>query len=632
MSLASEVVPQPPASPPDLATLLTRQRWLEIARIVGVAVVVLLYRQGVAALPVLLAAVGVGLYPLVKTGILDLLRERKIGTEIFVTIATTIAMLGGEYVAGAVLMVIILSAEFIAELNTERARASIKALIGSVPQMALVRRAGGDETVPVAAVQLGDVVIVRAGEKIPVDGVVRTGEASVNQAPITGESIPQEKAPGATVFAGTVVELGALDIETQKIGGDTMFARIIALVEDAESQQAPVQRLADRVAAWLIPVVLLFLLGVWFVTRDLRMVITLLIFTSPAELGLATPLVMIAAIARAARAGILLKGGIYLELLAKVDVLAFDKTGTLTIGEPAVVGIERFDNTISDDDLLRLAGGAERRSSHPLAKAIVTRAEQAGTPLPEPTEFEVIRGRGVRAKLDGRAVVAGNAVFLSENGVTVPATADGGGRTMVYVAVDGRAAGVLYLADRVRPDAKGALQRLKASGIKQIVMLTGDNAAIAARIGGELGVDRIDADLLPDEKVNAIRRLQAEGHKVAMVGDGINDAPALAAADVGIAMGVAGTQAAIEAADVALMTDDIGRIADARTIARKAYRTVQENLFVGVGVVHVLGITAALLKLIGPIEAAIIHLGPDVLVFLNSVKLLRMRLDDRPTA
>ncbi len=632
MSLASEVAPQPPAAPPDLATLLTRERWLEIARIVGVAVVVLLYRQGVAPPPLLFAAVGVGLYPLVKTGILDLVRERKIGTEIFITIATTIAMLGGEYVAGAVLMVIILIAEFIAELNTERARASIKALIGSVPQMALVRRTRGDEMVPVAAVRLGDVVIVRAGEKIPVDGVVRAGEASVDQAPITGESIPQEKTPGATVFAGTVVELGALDIETQKVGRDTMFARIIALVEDAESQKAPVQRLADRVAAWLVPVVLLFLLGVWFVTRDLRMVITLLIFTSPAELGLATPLVVIAAIARAARAGILLKGGIYLELLAKVDVLAFDKTGTLTVGEPAVVGIERLHSDISDDDLLRLAGGAERRSSHPLAKAIVTRAEQAGTPLPEPGEFEVIRGRGVRAKLAGRIVVAGNAAFLSENGVTVPATADGGGRTMVYVAVDGRAAGVIYLADRVRPDASGALQRLKASGIKRIVMLTGDNAAIAARIGGELGVDSVEADLLPDEKVRAIRQLQAEGHKVAMVGDGINDAPALAAADVGIAMGVAGTQAAIEAADVALMTDDIGKIADARTIARKAYRTVQENLFVGVGVVHVLGITAALLKLIGPIEAAIIHLGPDILVFLNSVKLLRMRLDDRPAA
>lgn len=251
-------------------SLLTRDRWIEIGRILLVALVILLYQRGVVPRAALFVAVAVGLYPLVKTGLLDLVRERKIGTEIFVTIATTIAMIGGEYVAGAILMTIILIAELIAELNTERARASIKALIGSVPQTALVRRPDGDIEVPIAQVIAGDVVIVRAGEKIPVDGVVRTGEASVNQAPITGESMPQEKVPGTPVFAGTVVELGALDIETQKVGGDTMFSRIIALVETAEEQQAPVQKLADRVAAWLIPVVLVFLIGVWLWTHDLR--------------------------------------------------------------------------------------------------------------------------------------------------------------------------------------------------------------------------------------------------------------------------------------------------------------------------------------------------------------------------
>src|SRR5215217_2185653 len=374
---------------------MTRGRWLDVARIVGVGIVVALYRAGVLALPALFAAVAVGLYPLVKTGVLDLVRERKIGTEIFVTIATVIAMLGREYVAGAVLMTIILIAEFIADLNTDRARASIKALIGSVPQAALVRRPTGDVTVPLGEVKPGDVVIVRAGEKIPVDGVVRGGDASVNQAPITGESVPQEKQKGATVFAGTVVETGALDIEAQKIGGDTMFSRIVALVETAEESQAPVQRLADRVAAWLIPVVLVFLLAVWFVTRDLRMIITLLIFTSPAELGLATPLVVIAGIARAARMGILLKGGIYLELLAKVRILAFDKTGTLTVGRPVVTKVERFAESVNEEDLLRLAAAAERRSSHPLAAAVVERAASDGLDVPEPASFEVVRGRGV---------------------------------------------------------------------------------------------------------------------------------------------------------------------------------------------------------------------------------------------
>ncbi len=624
-TLAGEQAMPKPDAPSG--ALMTRARWVEVARIVLVGVVILLYRTGAVPLPFLFGAVAIGLYPLARIGLLDLVRERKIGTEVFVTIATVIAMLGREYVAGATLMVIILIAEFIAELNTDRARASIKALIGSVPQVALVRRPDGDRSLPLGEVQIDDVVIVRAGEKIPVDGIVVGGEASVNQAPITGESLPQEKQKGASVFAGTVVELGALDIETQKVGGDTMFSRIVAMVETAEESQAPVQRLADRVASWLIPVVLLFLVGVWFVTHDVRLIITLLIFTSPAELGLATPLVVIASIARAARAGILLKGGVYLELLAKVRVLAFDKTGTLTVGRPAVVRVEVFEDGVTEDELLRIAASAERRSSHPLAKAVVERAEQAGVQVPEPTNFEVVRGRGIKADIDGRPVLAGNAALLTESGVKIPARSSDTDQTMVFVAADGRALGVLHLADPIRPDAKASLARLKASGIERIVMLTGDNAATARRVGAELGVDEVIADLLPDAKVEAVKRLQAGGTIVAMVGDGINDAPALATADVGIAMGVAGTQAAIEAADVALMTDDIGKIADARAIARRAYLTIQQNLFVGVGVVHVLGITAALLRLIGPVEAAVIHLGPDVLVFLNSVRILRMRLD-----
>jgi Zn2+/Cd2+-exporting ATPase len=610
----------------SLRTLLTRQRWTEIARIVVVGVVILLYQQRVVPLPVLYAAVVLGLYPLARTGLLELVRERKIGTEIFVTIATAIAMIGGEYVAGAILMVIILIAELIAELNTERARASIKELIGSVPDTALVRRPGGDVTIPVAQIRPGDVVIVRTGEKIPIDGIVRAGDGSVNQAPITGESAPQDKFAGAIVFAGTIVESGAIDVETQKVGGDTMFSRIVALVETAEDQQAPVQKLADRVAAWLIPVVLVFLLGVWFITHDLRMIITLLIFTSPAELGLATPLVVIAAIARAARSGILLKGGIHLEALAKADVIAFDKTGTLTVGRPAVVTIDRFDAVTSDSELLRLAAGAERRSAHPLANAVVARAQESNIDVPEPVRFEVIRGRGVLAEIDGCIIRAGNAAFLTENGIALPGNAAEGGATTVYVASGDRALGAIRFADEPRPRAREVIAQLRATGIARVIMLTGDNASIARRVGDELGIDEVESDLLPDAKVAVIQRLRAEGHRVAMVGDGINDAPALAAANVGIAMGAAGTQAALEAADVALMTDDLGKIVEARAIAGRAYRTIKENLLVGVGVVHVLGIMAALLRWIGPVQAALIHLGPDILVFVNSVKLLRVRI------
>ncbi len=610
----------------SIRALLTRERWFEIGRIVVVGVITLLYWRNALPLPALWTAIVFGLYPLVKTGLRDLIKERKIGTEIFVTIATTIAMIGGEYVAGAVLMTIILIAEFIAELNTDRARASIKALIGSVPQFALVRADGQERKVPIVELKVGDIVLVRGGEKIPVDGTVVGGQGAVNEAPITGESMPQEKALDASVLAGTVVESGALDIRTDKLGQDTMFARIITLVEQAEEHQAPVQKLADKVAAWLIPVVFVFLLLVYFYNHDLRKIVTLLIFTSPAELGLATPLVMIAAIARAARQGILVKGGIYLELLAKADVMVFDKTGTLTAGHPTVVGIYPGNSSVSEETLLTWAASADRRSGHPLAKAIVARADERNFSVPESSEFEMIQGRGVKATVGGKKILAGNEKLLQENGVpTTPLTRESAGTT-IYVAVDGRFVGTLDLADPLRPGAKETVARLKATGVKRVIMLTGDSGRIAKRVGDELGVDEVQADLLPEDKVNAIVALQQQGHSVAMIGDGVNDAPALARAQVGIAMGARGTQAAIEAADVALMTDDLSKIVFARALAKRAYRTIQENIYVGVGVVHVLGITAALLGWIGPIQAAMIHLGPDILVFINSVKLMRVRI------
>lgn len=628
MAATSQSIEQTPAGQrePGVLDLMTRERWIEVGRIALTGLIAFLYWQQLVPIEVLWAAVAIGLYPLVKTGLKDLFTERKIGTEIFVTIATIVAVFGGETIAGAVLMVIILIAEFIAELNTDRARASIKSLIGSVPQVALVRDAGGERTVPIAQVTAGQVVLVRTGEKIPVDGVVVGGAGAVNQAPITGESVPQDKAEGSQVFAGTIVESGAIDVRTDKVGGDTIFSRIIALVEDAESERAPVQKLADRVASWLIPVVLVFLVGVFLVTRDVSKIVTLLIFTSPAELGLATPLVMIAAIARAARTGILIKGGLYLELLAKADAMVFDKTGTLTANKPKVVRVEVLEPGLSDTDFLRLAAAADRRSAHPLAKAVVDEAAARDMQVPEPDNFEQIQARGVKASVEGRVVLVGNPALLREAGVTLDRSVEDPGSTPVHVAVDGRFAGVIFIADTLRPGAAEAIAALRESGVKRIVMLTGDNVATAQAIASQLGVDEVKADLMPQDKVAAIAQLQAKGLKVAMVGDGVNDAPALARAEVGIAMGGGGTQAALEAADIALMTDDLNKIVAARNIARRSYRTIQENLWVGVGVVHVLGITAALMGWIGPIQAAFIHLGPDVMVFLNSVKLLRVRI------
>jgi Zn2+/Cd2+-exporting ATPase len=610
-----------------LADLMTPARWIEVGRIALTGLIALAFWWQWVPIQVLWGAVAIGLYPLVKTGLLDLIHERKIGTELFVTIATLVAVSGGETVAGAVLMVIILIAEFIADLNTERARASIKALIGSVPQTALVRSADGERTVPISELQLKDVVLVRTGEKIPVDGNIVAGSASVNEAPITGESLPKDKGPGNSVFAGTIVQAGALDIATERVGGETTFARIIALVEQAESEAAPVQKLADKVAGCLIPVVFAFLLVVYLVTRDVRTIVTLMIFTSPAELGLATPLVMIAAIARAARSGILIKGGVHLETLAKVDVMVFDKTGTLTANQPQVTRVELREAASSEAELLRFAAAADRRSAHPLALAVVDYALRQKVVIPEPETFDQLPGRGVKAVVAGSTVLVGNPQWLREQGVSVSDSVEAGPETPIYVAVNGRLTGVILVSDSLRPGAREALAQLKATGVQRIVMLTGDNAATAQAVAAAVGVDDVRADLLPADKVAAIVELQQRGHRVAMIGDGINDAPALARADVGIAMGGGGTQAALEAADVALMTDDLSKIVSARAIARKAYRTIQENLFVGVGVVHVCGIAAALLGWIGPIQAAILHLGPDVLVFLNSVKLLHIRIE-----
>ncbi len=613
-----------------LFSLMDRKRWIEVGRILLTGLVAFLYWREIIPVPVLWAAVAIGLYPLVKAGLTDLVKERKIGTELFVTVATIFALIGGEEVAGSVLMVIILIAEFIADLNTDRARASIRSLIGVVPTIARVREDGQERVVPIAELKVGDVVLVRAGDGVPVDGVVTGGDGAVDEASVTGESVPKDKAAGARVFAGTILKSGALDVRTEAIGEDTTFAKIVALVEEAEDSRAPVQKLADKVAAWLIPLIIVFLVAVFLITRDVSLIVTLMIFTSPAELALATPMVIIAAIARAARSGILIKGGIYLENLARATTIVFDKTGTLTIGSPKVSDIQTYDPYTDAQGLLRLAAGLDRRSSHPLAEAIVEHTQAQGIDVPEPADFQVVPGRGVSGTVEGRSVLVGNAALLTDNDIPVPPTDEAS--TIIHVAADGRLIGSIRLEDRLRPGAKEAIEGLRRNGVKRIAMLTGDNDAIARRIAADLGIDEVYADLLPEDKVGAIKQMQDRGERVAMVGDGINDAPALAIAQTGIAMGAGGAQAAIEAADIALMTDDLSKIVGVRAIARRAYRTIQENLFVGVGVVHVLGITAALLGWIGPIQAALIHLGPDILVFLNSTKLLTVRIKTGPSS
>jgi len=607
--------------------LLAREHWYELSAIVIVGIACLLFILEFIALPWLIVAVVLGLYDIAKNAFLELLKEKKVGTELFITIAVLIALIGGEYLAGAVVLMIILIAEYIASVSGERARASIRDLIGTVPKVATVKRKGKHEVVDLADINIGDVVLVRAGEKIPVDGTVASGGGAVNQAPITGESMPQEKFVGSEVYAGTILESGALDVIVTRLAEDTVFSRIVSLVEEAEGREPTIQKFTDKVAAWLIPVVFIFVFCVYLYTHDIKLIIALLIFTSPAELGLATPLVTISAIARAAREGILVKGGLYLEALARANTFVFDKTGTLTLGSLQVDEVSVDDDSMSVIELVTLAAAADRRSAHPLARAIVEYAERERVPHLETEKFEVINGRGVKAVINGQAVLVGNQTLFEENAMTVP---DGGHEdesdTVVYLAVDGVVKGHFHVISTVRPGAKEAIVALRASGVERIIMLTGDHKEAAKKIAGELAITEIRSDLLPEDKIKIVDELQRAGNIVAMVGDGINDAPALAAASVGVAMGMVGTESAMEAADIVLVNDDLNKLVQARSISRFAYRTIQQNIFVGVGVVHVVGIALVLSGVIGPVEAAIIHLVPDTLVFLNSTKLLRVKL------
>ena len=608
-------------------TFFSRQFLWEIVRIITVGAASLLFYFEVIPLPVLLGAMAFGLYSLVKVAVTDLINERKIGTEIFITIAVVISVLGKEYLAGAVVLMIILIAEYIASASGERARASIKELIGSVPKTAIVKKDGKEETVQIDDLKIGDIVLVKAGEKIPVDGKVTAGEGSVNQASITGESVPQEKTTGNDAFAGTIVELGALDIEMTKAGKDTVFSRIISLVEEAENSKAPIEKFTDKIAGWLIPIVFIFVGVVYFYTRDVKLVIALLIFTSPAELGLATPLVTIAAIARAAREGILVKGGKFLEELAKVTTIVFDKTGTLTAGTPVLNRVEIINTGFNENSLVQIAAAVDRRSSHPLAKAILTYADKLKLTYGEPESFEVVKGRGVSATIEGKPVLFGNLLYMKENNIPLPAPSENLTDTAIYLSVENKLAGVFYLSDAIREGAKEMIAGLRKSGIKEIVMLTGDNPETAKHVAELVGITDFRANLLPEDKIKIVKELQGKGSKVAMVGDGINDAPALVQANIGIAMGAMGTEAAMEAADIVLMEDKLEKIARARAISKRAFRTIKENIFVGVGVVHVIGITLVLLRILGPVQAAAIHLLPDTLVFINSIKLLRVKIE-----
>jgi heavy metal translocating P-type ATPase len=581
--------------------------------------------------PLVIAATVLAAYPICWRALKALL-ARRLDADVLVAIAVIAASSVGEFVAAGEVAFIMLLGEQLENYTTRRARKSLGSLLSLVPATARVRRGAQEVEIANSELQVGDIIIVRAGERIPVDGVVRSGTASVNQAAVTGESMPVDKAAGEEVFVGSLAESGALIIEAKRVGEDTTLARIAQLVEAAQQREAPIQRSLDRFAGWLVPVMLTLAVLVFVFTHDVTRAITVLIVACPCALILATPTAVMAAIARAARAGVLIKGGQYLEAAARLHTIVFDKTGTLTHGQPEVAHVSRFDEH-SEAELVKMAAVAEKMSSHPVARAIMRKAEALGLSAADPTRFEAHQGRGVVAEHNGQKLVVGQRGLMTENeveiGENVTAHMDehhDEGHTTVVVAHDGKVCGTICVSDTVRARADEAINGLRQLGIEKVVMLTGDNRRVAMQIAGALGLDEVQAEVLPEQKARHIESLKREGRNggVAMVGDGVNDAPALAVADVGIAMGVTGTDVAHEAADIALMADDLSKIAFAVGLSRRALLLIKQGLWFAL-IYNVVMVTSAATGHLGMIGGAIAHQFSSVLVILNAMRLLRFK-------
>ncbi|BBM70774.1 heavy metal translocating P-type ATPase [Rhodothermus marinus] len=544
--------------------------------------------------------------------------------------------------AAAVIVTLILLGRMLEARARARTSAAIEKLLDLQPPRARVERNGRLEEVPVEAVRVGDRVVVRPGEKIPVDGIVEEGTAAVDESMITGESVPVDKKPGDPVIGGTLNQSGALVVRVTRVGRDTVLQQIVRLVEEAQARKAPIQRLADRVAGIFVPVVMLVAIAtfvLWFdfgpeprLTHALLTFVSVLIIACPCALGLATPTAILVTTGRAAQLGVLIKGGDALERLHHVDLVVFDKTGTLTEGRPHLAHVVPL-NGHEADALLALAAAVEQRSEHPLARAVVEAAEARGLKLPPVRDFEALAGLGVRARVDGRHVQIGRPAFLAEQGVPVPgeqvAALAAEGHTVVAVAVDGVPAGLLALSDTIRPSAEPAIRALHRMG-RRVAMITGDSETAARAVARRLGIDEVRANVLPQDKAAAVAAFQAEGHVVAMVGDGINDAPALAQADVGIAMG-SGTDIAIEAGDVTLMRPDLRAVVDAFRLSARTLRTIKQNLFFAF-IYNTLGIpiAAGVLYpftglLLNPMIAAAAMALSSVSVVTNSLRLRRFQ-------
>lgn len=545
----------------------------------------------------------------------------KISSALLISIAMCAALaIGDLFAAGEVAFIMAIGA-ILEEKTTERARKGLKQLISLAPQQGRRIVDGKEELLPVERIQIGDTLRILPGEAIPVDGEILSGETSVDQSIMTGESLPVDKGVGDSVFCGTINRFGAVDIRASKVGEDSSLQKLIRMVEEAERKQAPMQRIADRWASWLVPVALLIAIGAYLGTGNITTAVTVLVVFCPCALVLATPTAIMAAIGQATKHGVIIKSGEALEKMGKVDTIAFDKTGTLTFGRLEVSDVVPFSEALAPGSLLALVASAEMRSEHPLGKAIVAHAKAEGASLSDPQTFRMEAGRGVYAEIDGAALLCGNEKFLQGNGVTLePPMLERlnalreQGKASVLAARDGTCLGVIALSDTLRPSANSMVAKLASMGA-QAVLLTGDNQRAADYFARQAGITAVRAELLPEQKVQSIVELEQEGRKVCMIGDGVNDAPALKTADVGVAMGSMGSDIAVEAADIALMGDDISKIPYLKRLSNATVHTIRFSISLSL-CINFVAIALSLMELLTPTTGALVHNAGSCLVVL----------------
>jgi P-type Cu+ transporter len=574
--------------------------------------------------PIWLAIILAAGWPVFRNVVRATLKKQVI-SHTLMTIGVLAAIAVGQWATAAIVVFFMRVGDYAEHFTTERARRAVKDLNALAPQTARLDQGGIEREVPITEVQPGDAIVVRPGEKIPVDGEVIDGRATINQAAITGESMPVEAGPGATVYAATFAQLGSLRIRTTHVGVDTTFGHVIKLVEEAEAQRADVQRVADQFSAYYLPVVAFIAALTLIISRDPLATCAVLVVACSCSFALATPIAMLASIGAAAKRGLLIKGGKYIEALAQADVLLIDKTGTLTLGKPQITDVfSQTDTPEQKQELLRLAASAEKYSEHPLADAVRSAARLQDLALLEPSDFEAIPGLGVRARVNGSMVTVGNQRFARQVVAwSHAAELEAQGKTLLYVTKDDQFIGVLAASDTLRPEVPEAIQALRALGIQRIELLTGDNERTATALAQQLGVE-YRANLLPENKIAIVKEYQAQGHIVVMVGDGVNDAPALAQANIGVAMGAAGSDVALEAAHIALLRDDWRLIPDALRIARRTMRVVKGNLGFTV-VYNTIGLTLAAVGILPPVLAAAAQSLPDVGILANSSRLIKQK-------